>query len=118
MARTDATAADSRGAYGPFPAGIASVPSVTLEAVAFRFRIRDVFLLNGRGTAVVGFIEDGEVTAGDRLILEGTVKATIVASVEGVRDADWTPGSPAAVGLILPGLTPDDVRPGDMLVEE
>lgn len=87
--------------------------------MALRFRISDTFLLDGRGTAVVGFVEHGEVVVGDRLILERSAKAVTVAAVEGVGNACWTPGSSATpVGLLVPGLTLNDVLPGDVLVHE
>lgn len=63
--------------------------------MVLRFRVRDVFLVGGRGTAVVGVIEDGEVSAGDRLVVERSAKPTTVASVEAVRESCWTPSSPA-----------------------
>ncbi len=75
-----------------------------------------MFALSGRGTAVVGYIEEGEVTTGDRVVVEGSSAASRVASVEGVRDADWTPKKPAPVGLLVPELTTEDIAPGDYLV--
>ena len=78
--------------------------------------MRDSFDLTDRGTAVVGYIESGEVRVGDRLRVERSGEATTVASVEGVLDAGWTPGTPAPVGLLVPDLRPHDVRDGDFLV--
>ena len=82
----------------------------------FRFRVTDAFDLTRRGTAVTGYIESGEVRAGDVLRVERSGETTTVASVEGVRDADWTPDQLVPVGLLVPDLRPDDLRDGDYLV--
>ena len=84
--------------------------------MTFRLRVRDVFDLSGRGTAVVGFIESGEVSVGDELRVEGSAAAATVAAVEGVRDAAWTPDLPPPVGLVVPAFSLGDLRPGDVLV--
>src|SRR4051812_17035681 len=79
--------------------------TMTLLPEDFRFRIDDVFDIAGRGRAVVGVIEAGQVRAGDelRLISADAVSEPFeVRDVSGVRDARWQPGEPARVGLIVP----------------
>jgi elongation factor Tu len=88
----------------------------------FRFRIDGVFTIAGRGTVVVGFIEQGAVRAGDRLQLirgDGTEGPVVVCrSVEFVDRSGWRPGDPVTVGLIVPDLSGHDAARGDMLVGE
>jgi translation elongation factor EF-Tu-like GTPase len=86
----------------------------------FRFRIEDVFTITRRGTVVAGVIEQGEVSAGDRLRLicgNGTEGPVVVCrSVEFVDRSGWRPGDPVTVGLILTDLSGHDAARGDMLV--
>ena len=81
----------------------------------FRLTVRDVFTLADRGTVVIGYIDDGSVTAGDWVEVARSGVRVAVSSVEGVRDADWRPGDPAAIGLLVPRLALADVAPGDEL---
>ena len=79
------------------------------SAARFRFKINDVFTITGRGTAVVGFIEQAVVRAGDRLQLirsDGNVGPVIACRSVGFVDRPgWRPGDPVAVGLIVAGLS-------------
>jgi len=84
-----------------------------------RFRVRAAFTISGRGTVAIGYIEQGAVRVGDRLTLlhEGACRVVTCAGVAGgVRLADWTPGEPAPIGLMLPELRPDDLTEGDVLL--
>jgi hypothetical protein len=78
-------------------------------AARFRFKIDDAFTITGRGTAVVGFIEQGAVRVGDRLQLirsDGNIGPVIACrSVEFVDRTGWRPGDPVTVGLIVAGLS-------------
>ena len=81
----------------------------------FRFCVRDVFVLTGRGTAVIGYIEAGSVRAGDDLTLahhetRRTVRCEGVGAVRDSRCSDE-----AAVGLLIPELSVTEVSPGDFL---
>lgn len=75
------------------------------SAGRFRFKIDDVFTITGRGTAVVEFIEQGVMRAGDRLQFirgDGNSGPVIARrSVEFVDRARWRPDDPVPVGLIV-----------------
>lgn len=91
-------------------------------AARFRFRIDHIFTITGRGTAVIGFIEQGVVRTGDRLRLvcgdgaEGP--AVVCTSVDVPRKVGWRPGDPVAVGLLVPDLGRHDAVRGDILIGE
>ncbi|MEC3951701.1 hypothetical protein VMT65_01520 [Nocardia sp. CDC153] len=97
---------------------MASEPS---EDEQFRFRVESVFTLTGRGVRViVGYIEQGRVSIGDRLQLlrtggesgsSGTCKA-----VEYVDKVSWRPGRPVTMGLIVPEFDEIEVGSGDFLI--
>jgi translation elongation factor EF-Tu-like GTPase len=81
------------------------------------FRVHDAFVVTGRGTTVVGYIERGPVRDGDslRLMRQGTQRIVRCEGVSPVRVANWQPGDPVLVGLLLPELAPDDVSTNDTL---
>lgn len=91
-------------------------PDDPSRPVAFRLRVKDTFTLTGRGSAVVGYIEHGEVNVGDALVVERTGSRAVVRDVGGVREASWRPGDAAPIGLVLPGLDLATVQKGDFLV--
>ena len=85
----------------------------------FRFRVASAFSLTGRGTVVLGYIEAGTFSVGDRLRVDrqgGPVG--VCEDWGGTRMADWTPGDPVLVGLKRPALARDDVSEGDFLVSD
>ena len=86
--------------------------------MTFRLRVRDVFTLTGRGTSVVGYIEQGSVQVGDLLRVERTGAASLLKDFGGARDAGWKPGDTAPVGLVLPDLDLMDLAEGDVLVTD
>lgn len=83
--------------------------------VAFRFRVRDAFVLANRGTVVVGTIEDGAAAVGDAVSVERTAATAVVKGIDHVRDRCFTPDEPAPVALLLPGLSVGEVQQGDVL---
>ncbi|WP_040811760.1 hypothetical protein [Nocardia concava] len=89
----------------------------------FRFRVESVFTLTGRGVRViVGYIEGGRVSVGDRLQLlrtggESGASGTCEA-VEYVDRVGWRPGEPVTMGLIVPELDETEVGSGDFLIGE
>lgn len=100
----------------PHPAG-----SINIEPVGetFRFVVRRSFVLGGRGTVALGYIEAGTVRVGDELmLLHGDERRSVRCAgiAGGVRIADWKSGDPAPVGLMLPELQPNELAAGDLLV--
>jgi translation elongation factor EF-Tu-like GTPase len=88
-----------------------------MSARDFRFRVREAFELAGRGTVLIGYIEEGDIASGTLVIVhhDGNQTPVTCSGVEGVRDAAWRPGDDAAVGLRVPGLRLDDVGAGDLV---
>lgn len=54
----------------------------------FRFRVNSAFILTGRGTTVLGYIEGAVVRFGDSLLFGP--RRVICKGVEMVREATWT----------------------------
>lgn len=81
-----------------------------------RLPVDRVFPLKGIGTVVTGTLWQGQVRAGDTLVVEPGARSTTVRSVQ-VHDheADMVAAG-SRVGLNLRGLSRDDVRRGDWLV--
>jgi translation elongation factor EF-Tu-like GTPase len=93
---------------------------VGAEGGQFRFRIDGVFTITGRGTAIMGFIEQGTVRVGDTLQIvraDGTAGPDFTCrGVESVRQADWRPGDPVPIGLLAGNLLRHEVGQGDYLI--
>jgi translation elongation factor EF-Tu-like GTPase len=83
----------------------------------FRFRVESWCVLTGRGTLVFGAIEKGEVRVGDplRLVRDPEPIGRCLGIDTAMRTADWHPGQPAVVGLLLEGFTADKFQPGDAI---
>ena len=83
-----------------------------------RFVVESAFELSGRGTVVVGRLEEGTIRAGDklRLLSQGAERTVTCRGAAAIRESDWTPGTPPPIGLLLPELSPDEVSPEDVLV--
>jgi hypothetical protein len=84
----------------------------------FRFAVRNAFTRDDRGTVALGYIESGTVRVRDELVLlhhndRRTVRCAGI--TDGVRIADWEPGDPAPIRLMLPELETRDLAPGDVL---
>lgn len=84
----------------------------------FRLAVEDVFFITGRGLVVTGRVE-GVVHVGSRVSLRRDgldIASSEVTAIEnsgtaGVRSA----ATGEAVGLLLDGLTRNDVQPGDVV---
>jgi translation elongation factor EF-Tu-like GTPase len=83
----------------------------------FRLRVEQAFNITGRGTAVVGVLEQGDLRVGDSVRLvrgEGGPVAVCVGLDHAPRDAKGE-GEPLKVGLILPALDAANIEPGDLI---
>ncbi|MFD3506511.1 hypothetical protein [Nocardia sp. NPDC058666] len=86
----------------------------------FRFHVDAVFTVTGRGTVAAGYIESGEVTAGDQLQVvrangqEGP--SAVCLAIDGFTRRDAQPGQPAQVGIVFRELQISDFEPGDVIV--
>jgi translation elongation factor EF-Tu-like GTPase len=83
----------------------------------FRFRVREAFTLTGRGTVVAGYIESGELRAGDHLVLiHGDERIPVVCQgASPLREAGWLPGDSVLVGLSIPDLPAERAAADDLV---
>ena len=87
------------------------------EAAPFRMTVQDVFSIHGRGTVVSGTVERGAVRVGDRLIIVGQA-GRIPARADGLEKFQAVLTSARTgdqIGLLMRGVTKDQVFPGDIL---
>lgn len=85
----------------------------------FAFQIEDVFTITGRGTVVTGRVSRGEVRTGQRVTLlrDGRLLAhSQVAGIEASREQRTTASTGDLVGLLLAGVTRQDLERGDVVV--
>jgi elongation factor Tu len=85
---------------------------------SFRMTIEQVFSIRGRGTVVVGCIEQGTLTVGDTVEIKGQidVKRTVVAGIEMFRRRIDRVGVGDNVGVFLRNIGKDEVQRGDVLM--
>ena len=84
----------------------------------FEMTVQDVFSISGRGTVVTGTVSRGTISRGDRVLLrgrDGRVLETKVGGIEAFRKVLQTAKAGDTVGLLLSGVSKDQVRPGDVL---
>ncbi len=83
----------------------------------FRMAIEDIFFIRGRGTIVTGVISQGTLSVGDFLTLNGCEgeNQIEVAGIEIFRRRTHTAHAGERVGVVLRGISKDEVSRGDML---
>ncbi len=87
----------------------------------FEFKIDDVFQISGRGIVVTGTISKGVIKINDKLFLvkpNGTKKPVTVKGIEQFRKVVIKAGEGEAVGVLLNGITKEDVERNDFLLSE
>lgn len=86
---------------------------------SFYMRIEDVFTVTGRGTAVVGKIEKGEVRLNEpvKIISYDRIIDTTVFDIEAFRKKLACAKAYENVGLFLSDVTRQDVHAGDLIVK-
>jgi translation elongation factor EF-Tu-like GTPase len=85
---------------------------------AFVLPVEDVFSITGRGTVVTGRITVGTVSVGDQVLIMRAgqqVAMTRVNGVEAFRKMLTTAGAGENVGLLLDGISRDQVLSGDVI---
>lgn len=83
----------------------------------FKMHIDDVFIITGRGTIVVGFIETGACRIGEHVTIQtgaGTIDSTIT-GLEAFRTHLDIAYAGQNVGILLRGVTKDQLSKGDIL---
>ena len=84
----------------------------------FEFTIQDVFTITGRGVVVTGKVTKGQVQNGDQLtFLSANAKKSVkVTGIESFRKVIDVAKAGDSVGILLDGLTKEEVSKGDTLV--
>jgi elongation factor Tu len=84
----------------------------------FRMKIEDVFAIRERGTVAIGRIEQGTLSPGDEVDIQGSggSKRAVVTGVEMFHKMLNQAGAGDNVGVLLKDIGKDDVKRGDMLM--
>lgn len=83
----------------------------------FSLRVAGVIAITGRGTTVIGKVEDGQIEAGDAAVVrkpDGTELATQVMTLSTTTDTPAEVGE--SVGIVLRDVSKSEVQRGDHLV--
>jgi translation elongation factor EF-Tu-like GTPase len=93
-------------------------PQDSLPVGSFGMTVEDVFSITGRGTVVTGRVQTGAVTVGEQVLLSRAGQPMLqveVAGVEMFRKTVQTAKAGDNVGLLLRGITRDQVLKGDVV---
>jgi elongation factor Tu len=109
--------ANAASPTGPATAA-AGPPVVATGDGSFRMPVEDIFTIHGRGTVVTGRVESGTVRVGmevDVVRDGGVVTTTTVTGVEMFRKVLDSATTGDNVGLLLKGLSKEQLRSGDLI---
>ena len=82
----------------------------------FEFAVDDVFSITGRGTVVTGRVTRGIVRVGDEVTISPSGINTVVTGIEQFRKSlDYVQEGDYA-GILLRGITRDQIHRGDLLL--
>jgi len=83
----------------------------------FELPIRDVVTIQGRGTVVTGVITGGIINNGDKVLISGngTLLSTVVTGIEISRSMVESAKKGEEVGILLRGISRDQVKRGMIL---
>lgn len=117
-------AVDARSAGAARPSGTAQVAGAVGAAGAtgeFRLPIADVFTIAGRGVVVVGQVAAGACRSGDAAVVVGADGASVVGDttivgIEAFRKRVDVARQGDMVGLMLRGVSREQVHAGDIVV--
>jgi hypothetical protein len=115
----------------PIPGNISQISPMEEEqpppAAFFEMPVDDVFSVSGKGTAVkegtivVGIVKRGYLSKNDRVFLVLESGARLEATCMGIQTNGKlidTAETGANVGLMISGLTRDQISPGDIVISE
>lgn len=115
-------AVDARSASTAGPSGAAQAVGAAGSATGeFRLPIADVFTIAGRGVVVVGQVAAGACRSGDAAVVVGAdgasvVGATTIVGIEAFRKRVDVARQGDMVGLMLRGVSREQVHAGDIVV--
>ncbi|MEU4197916.1 EF-Tu/IF-2/RF-3 family GTPase [Kribbella sp. NPDC026611] len=93
-------------------------PQDTLAVGSFGLTVEDVFSITGRGTVVTGRVLSGAVTVGEQVLISRAGQPLLQVDVTGVemfRKVVKTAKAGDNVGLLLRGVSRDQVLKGDVI---
>ena len=97
-----------------------SVRLVPVEPIqssgSFELTIEDVFSITGRGTVVTGRVTNGTIKVGDNVTILPSGMGTTVTGIEMFRKSLDYAQAGDNVGILLRGVSRDDVQRGNKLV--
>ena len=82
----------------------------------FKMTVDDIFFIIGRGTVVTGQVESGTLRKGETVLINGS-RSCVVTAIEAFRKAPDSAKQGDNVGLVLAGVTKDEVRRGDVITK-
>lgn len=114
-------AVDARSASTAGPSGAAQAAGAAGATGEFRLPIADVFTIAGRGVVVVGQVAAGACRSGDAAVVVGAdgasvVGATTIVGIEAFRKRVDVARQGDMVGLMLRGVSREQVHAGDIVV--
>ena len=92
--------------------------ALTQDVMPFHLTVEDVFSITGRGTVATGKVASGTLSPGQTvsLVRAGSVlRQTRVIAIEAFRRQVEVAQPGENIGLVLEGLSREDVQPGDVL---
>jgi elongation factor Tu len=83
-----------------------------------RIIVEDVFSIAKRGTVVTGRVEAGTLKVGDEVVIRGSgnEKRTVVTGIESFRKVVDHANAGDTVGILLKGVSRQDVQHGDEIL--
>ena len=115
----EALLAEANAASPTGPATAATEPpAVATGDGSFRMPVEDIFTIHGRGTVVTGRVQSGTVRVGMEVNVirdGGVATTTTVTGVEMFRKVLDSATAGDNVGLLLKGLSKEQLRAGDLL---
>lgn len=85
---------------------------------SFSITVEDVFTITGRGTVIVGRVACGSVHTGETVILQrlnGSTREVTITGIEKFRKVMECAKEGENVGILLRGITKNDIGKGDIL---
>lgn len=85
---------------------------------AFQMTVEDIFMIQGRGMVVVGSIKNGTLKVGDLVTVKRQAgdKEARVTGIEMFAKKAKEAKAGESVGVLLEGITQDEIQQGDRLV--
>ncbi|MFB6718565.1 EF-Tu/IF-2/RF-3 family GTPase [Kribbella sp. NPDC056345] len=93
-------------------------PQDVVPPGAFALTVEDVFSITGRGTVVTGRVQAGSAAVGDQVVITRAgqvVFQTQITGIEMFRKITKVAKAGDNVGLLLRGVTKDQVAEGDVI---